>query len=75
MSSQEGKKSLLLPEEVLNRIDRRVSRTEFDSTEAYVTYVLEEIIAHIDSVGDGDFDAVDEAEVKDRLASLGYLNE
>lgn len=62
-----------LPERVLSRIERRVEHTDFDSTSAYVTFVLEEVLASVEA--DDLNDAVDEDEVRDRLRSLGYLDE
>ena len=62
-----------VPERVLSRIERRVEHTDFDSTSAYVTFVLEEVLASVEA--DDLNDAVDEDEVRDRLRSLGYLDE
>lgn len=76
MSDQEGTKALDLGEELVSRVEGRLSRTEFDTVEAYVTYVLEEVLSQVEAdTEDEDFQAVDEAQVKDRLRSLGYLNE
>lgn len=62
-----------VPKRVLSRIERRVEHTDFDSTSAYVTFVLEEVLASVEA--DDLNDAVDEDEVRDRLRSLGYLDE
>ena len=62
-----------VPERVLSRIERRVEHTDFDSTSAYVTFVLEEVLASVEA--DDLNNAVDEDEVRDRLRSLGYLDE
>lgn len=76
MSDQEGTKALDLGEEIVSRVEGRLSRTEFDTVEEYVTYVLEEVLSQVEAdTEDEDFQAVDEAQVKDRLRSLGYLNE
>lgn len=75
MSKQEQTRTIALPEDVLVRVDRRLPRTEFDTTEEYVTYVLEEVLAHVEDADEAEFDTADEAEVKDRLKSLGYLEE
>ena len=63
-----------LPAEVVERVDARLPRTEFDSPDAYVAYVLEEVLAHVESETDDDFATADEAQVRDRLESLGYLD-
>ena len=62
-----------VPKRVLSRIERRVEHTDFDSTSAYVTFVLEEVLASVEA--DDLNNAVDEDEVRDRLRSLGYLDE
>ena len=63
-----------LPAEVVERVDARLPRTEFDSADAYVAYVLEEVLARVESETDDDFATADEAQVRDRLESLGYLD-
>lgn len=75
MSDQEQTRALTLPEDILVRIERRLPRTEFDTTEKYVTYVLEEVLASVEETDEEAFDQADEAKVRDRLESLGYLNE
>jgi hypothetical protein len=66
-------RSLDLPVEIVERVEARVGRTEFDSPEAYVAWVLGEALAEVETI-EGEFSAVDEAQVKDKLESLGYLN-
>ena len=67
---------IMLPNRILNRVERRVQYTEFDSSEAYVTYVLEEILYRVeDQSAAGTDQSIDEDNVKDRLRSLGYLDE
>lgn len=74
--SHEQTQSLELPERIVSRVEARLPRTEFDTPEEYVTYVMEEVLYRVEKeTEDDDFEAVDEDEVKDRLKSLGYLNE
>lgn len=75
MSGHQDHRTIELPADLLSRAERRLPRTEFDTVEAYVTVVLEETLAHVESETDEDFAAADEAEVEDRLKSLGYLGE
>lgn len=77
MTDNPDGRTLEIPEELASRIDRRVARTEFDSTAAYVTHVLEEVLYHVEQHDSGDesFETVDEDEVRDRLRSLGYITE
>ena len=74
MSRHDSRRSLDLPAEVVDRVERRLPRTDFDSPEAYVTYVLREVLYHVESETDDEFEPVDEADVRDRLRSLGYLD-
>lgn len=71
-------REIRIPERIAERVDRRVSRTDFDSVEAYVTFVLEEVLERVEKAsaetGDGS-DPEDEAEVQNRLEALGYLDE
>lgn len=62
-----------LPEHVVERVNDRLRGTEFESTTEYVTFVIEEVLHRLDADGD-DIDPVDDAQVKDRLRSLGYLD-
>lgn len=75
MSNRGERRSLDLPAEIVERVERRLPRTDFDTPEAYVTYVMREVLYYVEEETDDDFEAVDEADVKDRLRSLGYLNE
>jgi len=74
--SQEQQQSVDLPVRILDRVEARLPRTEFDSSAEYITYVMEEVLYRVEQeTEDDDFEEVDEAEVKDRLKSLGYLDE
>lgn len=76
VQQREGRASVDVPGRVLDRVESRLPRTRFDSTDEYVTYVLEEVLARVEEADDGGADAgerVDEREVEERLESLGYL--
>jgi hypothetical protein len=75
MCQRGERRSLDLPGEVVDRIERRLPRTDFDTPEAYVTYVMREVLYYVETETDEAFEPVDEADVKDRLRSLGYLDE
>lgn len=75
MRQRDERRSLDLPAGVVDRIERRLPRTDFDTPEAYVTYVMREVLYYVEAEADGEFEPVDEADVKDRLRSLGYLDE
>jgi hypothetical protein len=75
-TSRRATTSLEIPTHVVERVEKRLPRSEWDTPEAYVTYVMEEVLARVESdTGDDDFEPIDEREVKDRLESLGYLDE
>jgi hypothetical protein len=65
--------TLDLPADIVERVETRVGHTEFESAGAYVAWVMEEVLAEVET-GEGEFSAADEAQVKDKLESLGYLN-
>ncbi|WP_123538516.1 hypothetical protein [Halosimplex salinum] len=74
--SAEQMQAVELPTEVVDQVEERLSRTEFESSGEYIAYVLEEVLHRVETeAGDGDFEDVEEQEVRDRLESLGYLNE
>jgi len=75
MSEQERVRTLQLPEELVVRVEDRLPRTEWDDPEAYVSHVLEEVLFHVKSETDDEFESVDDSDVEERLKSLGYLNE
>ncbi|MFC7081407.1 hypothetical protein [Halorussus caseinilyticus] len=64
-----------LPERIVSRVEKRLPRTEFDTASEYVAFAMEEVLYRVEDDTDGDEGAVDEAEVEDRLKSLGYLDE
>lgn len=74
--AHEETRSVELPERIVSRVEDRLPRTEWDTPEEYITYVMEEVLYRVEQeTEDDDFEPVDEEEVKDRLKSLGYLNE
>jgi hypothetical protein len=76
MDSYEETRPVELPDRIVDRIEDRLPRTEWDEPEEYITYVMEEVLYRVEKeTEDDDFEPVDEEEVKSRLKSLGYLNE
>jgi Arc/MetJ-type ribon-helix-helix transcriptional regulator len=74
--SVEQTEAVELPSRIVERVEDRLPRTEFDSSAEYITYVMEEVLYRVEQeTEDDDFEEVDEDEVKDRLKSLGYLDE
>lgn len=77
MSSEyEQTDSVELPARLIDRVEARLPRTEWEDPAEYVAFVLEEVLHQVEEeTEDDDFEEVDEDEVKDRLKSLGYLDE
>lgn len=76
MTAIEDQRQVELPERIISRVEDRLPRTEFEKPEEYITFVLEEVLYRVEEeTEDDDFEPVDEDEVKNRLKSLGYLNE
>lgn len=67
---KEERKAVSLPAELYRKIEERIGATEFSSVDEYVRFVLEEILKEEEpALSEGE-----EAEVKKRLKSLGYLD-
>lgn len=76
MATQEETQTVELPSRIVSRVEARLPRTEFETSGEYITYVMEEVLYRVEKeTEDDDFEPIDEEEVKDRLKSLGYLNE
>lgn len=61
-------------DDLAQKLEQRVAATDdFDSVERYVNYVLEEVIKQT-AQEDEPFNTDEEAEVKQRLEDLGYLD-
>ncbi|WP_276300067.1 hypothetical protein [Halorussus lipolyticus] len=71
----ERTQSVELPERVVSRVEQRLPRTEFETVSEYVAFAMEEVLYRVEDETDDGESAVDEAEVEDRLKSLGYLDE
>lgn len=68
--------SIEVPAPIVERVTERLPRTRFDTEAEYISHVLEVALGHLEGeTGDHEFEAADEEEVRDRLKSLGYLNE
>lgn len=72
MKTEKGKKAVMLPAEVYDRIEERLQATGFGSVDEYAAFVLEEVLKD-EGEGEG-FSREEEEEVKKRLKALGYLD-
>ena len=63
-----------LPEDTVARLEERVAASEFDSTQEYLTFVIQELTEPRPELGDtSNVENERGAEVRDQLRSLGYL--
>lgn len=69
-------RTVRIPENIYNKIESRISKTEFESVDEYVTYVLREVLASLEEEeGEEEvFTEEEEEKVKERLRALGYLD-
>jgi Arc/MetJ-type ribon-helix-helix transcriptional regulator len=70
-----GSRAVELPDHVHARVENRLPRTDFETVDDYVTYVLEAVLAEVEDATPESHDDVDEAEIQRRLQSLGYLEQ
>jgi len=78
MSEQEGTTAVELRADLVERVEARLPRTEFDSAAAYIDHVLGDVLAHVEATTADDDDAVeaiDEEAVREQLRALGYADE
>lgn len=67
---------LTIPDDLADRIDSRVERTDFESADEYAAFVLSEVVTRVERNDDGDTGSEASRDgVQDRLQSLGYLEE
>lgn len=69
---QDAQKSVSLSADVYDAIERRATHAQFDSADEYAEFVLDAVLAELDSLDDTAA-SVDEEELQNRLQSLGYL--
>jgi len=67
---------LSIPDDLAERIDSRVDHTEFESSDAFATYVLSEVVTRAErEIEITEASDVSRDGVEERLQSLGYLEE
>lgn len=59
---------------LVDDVEQRLQYVEFDDADAYIEFVVEEVLAAVADGDDTGYDAVDRGEVEGRLESLGYLD-
>ena len=61
---------VLIPRELVAKINKKIQGTEFDSVEKFVLFVLQEVMK--DSAPQ-DYSQEDQKRIEERLKSLGYV--
>lgn len=74
MQSQIGERNVVLPDRLLDRVERRLPRTDMETTDEYVALVLEETLARVEAETDDELPAACEEDIRTRLESLGYVD-
>jgi Arc/MetJ-type ribon-helix-helix transcriptional regulator len=72
MSTETDERTVAIDEHLYERVERRIAKTDFESVDEYVAFVLEEVVAGDET--DEAYEDVDEDDVQSRLRSLGYLD-
>lgn len=72
MSTEDDGRTVAIEGHLYERVERRIAKTNFESVDEYVTFVLEEVVAGDE--GDAAYEDVDDEDVQARLRSLGYLD-
>lgn len=70
----EAKEQITVDKSVYTKLEGRVELTQFDNVDEYANYVFEELLHYLGEPDD-DPGIVDQEQLKDRLQSLGYIQE
>lgn len=71
MSTDADERTVTVADHLYERAEQRIAKTNFESVDDYVEFVLEEVLAG--DVDDAAYDDNDD-DVQARLRSLGYLD-
>lgn len=69
-----GFREVKIPEEIYEKIEKRIEEMEFKSVDEYVTYVLREVLVSLEEEEEEVFTEEEEEKVKERLRALGYID-
>ena len=68
---EDARVEIPLPKSLVDRISRRVASSEFKSVSEYVTFVLEQVLAGLETKST--ISKEDQEKIEQRLRDLGYL--
>ncbi len=66
-------RSVELPDDLVSRVEARLPRSDFDSADEYIEYVIEDVLYRLETERE-DTPTEEPDDLEDRLRSLGYLN-
>lgn len=66
--------SVEISQKLTERIDSRLSHSDFDTVEDYVEFVLQETLTRVEKTTEVDGESLDRGEIESRLEALGYLD-
>ena len=72
-----GETSLQIPEDLVKKLKKRAEERDFKSLSEYVTYILRQVLSHIEAEEkqkEQPPDQKGEEEVKQKLRDLGYID-
>ncbi|UTF54057.1 hypothetical protein [Natronosalvus rutilus] len=71
---RDERESITLPSGLVSRIEARLPRSDFDSADEYVAFVMREVLTSVEAETEtDDYEGAAQEEVEARLESLGYL--
>lgn len=68
------KSTIEIPGNLYEKLEARITGTDFSSVSDYVVFVLGELLLAEESEGKAGLSAEDEGKVKERLRALGYID-
>jgi hypothetical protein len=71
---KEETKMIILPAKLYNRLEERARLSDFDSTNEYVIFVLEEITNEEEKAEHVTISKAEDEKIRKRLRELGYLD-
>jgi len=75
MTPDKTEKVIRLPTELVDEFEERSEYTRFESVDAYLTHLFEEILYEMKEQEDLETKSVTDEEIQNRLKSLGYLED
>jgi hypothetical protein len=69
-----GLNQITISKSIYDQLETEINNTQFENVDEYASYVFEELIYYLDET-DTDIDLADQDQLKERLESLGYIQD